>query len=73
MPLVKATIKAGIKDAFAQVMDQQGDDRIGAIDKVADKISDTVIEAIKSAQITYTAGLVSPMGAVTGTFGCKIS
>ena len=32
MALVKATIKSEIKEAFTQVMDQQDDDREGAID-----------------------------------------
>jgi len=73
MPLNKSTIKEEVKSAFLQVMNQQDDDREGAIDKVADKIADAVINAIMSAQITYTSGLVAPMGPVTGTFGCKIS
>lgn len=73
MPLNKEAIKGEIKSAFTQVMNQQGDDREGAIDKVADKLTDAVINAIKSTQITYSAGLVSPMGAVTGTFNYTIS
>lgn len=73
MPLNKAAIKGEIKNAFTQVMNQQGDDREGAIDKVADKIADAIVNAIKSTQITYSAGLVSPMGAVTGIFNYTIS
>lgn len=75
MALVKNTIKKGIKDAFTSVMDQADADREGALDKVADKIADTVIEAIKSVQITYTTGLVAPPtgGAVTGKFTYTIS
>lgn len=73
MSLVKATIKEEVKAAFLQVIDQQDDDREGAVDKVADKIADAVINAIKSMQITYSAGLTSPMGAVTGTFNYTIS
>ena len=68
MPLNKAAIKGEVKSAFTQVMDQQGDDREGAIDKVADKIADAIVN-----EITYSAGLVSPMGAVTGTFNYTIS
>lgn len=73
MPLNKAAIKGEVKSAFTQVMNQQDDDREGAIDKVADKIADAIVNAIKSTQITYSAGLVSPMGAVTGTFNYTIS
>lgn len=73
MPLVKATIKEEVKSAFMQVINQQDEDREGAVDKVADKIADAVINAIKSMQITYSTGLTSPMGAVTGTFTYTIS
>ena len=75
MPLVKATIKSEVKEAFTAVMNQQGDDREGALDKVADKLADAIINAIKSQQITYTAGLVAPStgGPVTGAFNCTIS
>lgn len=75
MPLVKATIKSEVKDAFTAVMNQKDDDREGALDKVADKLADAIINAIKSQQITYSAGLVAPSmgGLVTGTFNYKIS
>lgn len=73
MALVKATIKSEIKEAFTPVMGQQDDDREGAIDKVADKLADAVMNAIESATITYTAGLTTSMGPVTGTFGNTIS
>ena len=75
MPLVKATIKSEVKDAFTAVMNQKDDDREGALDKVADKLADAIINAIKSQQITYTAGLVAPSmgGPVTGAFNYEIS
>jgi len=75
MPLVKATIKSEVKDAFTAVMNQKDDDREGALDKVADKLADAIINAIKSQQITYTAGLVAPSmgGPVTGAFNYVIS
>lgn len=75
MPLVKATIKSEVKEAFTAVMNQQGDDREGALDKVADKLADAIINAIKSQQITYTAGLVAPSmgGPVTGALNYVIS
>ena len=75
MPLVKATIKSEVKEAFTAVMNQKDDDREGALDKVADKLADAIINAIKSQQITYTAGLVAPSmgGPVTGAFNYVIS
>lgn len=73
MALVKATIKEEVKLAFMQVINQQDDDREGAVDKVADKLADAVINAIKSATITYTTGLTTSMGPVTGVFGNTIS
>lgn len=75
MPLVKATIKSEVKEAFTAVMNQQGDDREGALDKVADKLADAIINAIKSQQITYSDGLVAPSmgGPVTGAFNYVIS
>lgn len=75
MPLVKATIKSEVKDAFTAVMNQKDDDREGALDKVADKLADAIINAIKSQQITYSAGLVAPSmgGPVTGAFNYVIS
>ena len=75
MAMVKDKIKADIKQAFTQVMDQQDDDRNGALDKLSGTIADAVMAAVASATITYTAGLTAPAGGgpVTGTFNCKIS
>lgn len=74
MALIKETVKAGILEAFTQVMHQEDDQREAALNKIADTIADTVIAAIKSAQITYNGGLTAPSGGgpVTGTFGYKI-
>lgn len=74
MALVKATIKAEVKTAFAQVMKDEGD-RNEAIDRMADTIADAVMNAIKSVTVVYTSGLVAPPagGAVTGTFTGKLT
>lgn len=74
MPLVKATIKSEVKEAFTAVMNQNDDNRSGALDKVADKLADAIINAIKSQQITYSTGLVAPStgGPVTGVFNYTI-
>lgn len=74
MPLNKEKIKGDIYSAFESVMNQE-EGREDALNKLADKIADSVIAAITSATITYTAGLVAPAGGgpVTGDFGCTIS
>lgn len=73
MALSKETLKSDIKAAFTGVMNQADDKREDALNKLADKIADAVIKSIKSMQITYTTGLTSPMGAVTGQFQYTIS
>ncbi len=70
--LVKATIKEAIAAGYEAVANQE-DNKAGAIDTASDKIADAIIDAIKSMTITYSAGLVAPTGAVTGTFECTIS
>ena len=74
MALVKTTIKNELKQAFTAVMNQSSG-RGGAIDTVADKLADAIINAIKSQQITHTTGLVAPSGggAVTGVLDYTIS
>lgn len=70
MALVKATIKSQIEKAFTEVMNDHSDDREGAISRVADILADAVMNAIKSATVVYTTGLIAPPtgGAVTGVF-----
>lgn len=67
MALNEATIKAGVKDAFTAVMNQE-EDREGALDKLSSQIAKTIVAAIKSAEVTYVSGLVAPPsgGPVTG-------
>jgi hypothetical protein len=75
MSLSKSTIKKEVADAFKAVMDDDKISRTAAIDKVADKIADAVMNAIKSMKINYTSGLATPSGggAVTGVFTYTIS
>jgi uncharacterized protein (DUF2342 family) len=70
--LVKETIKQGFIDACTAVIDDQSDDRQGALDRVAEGYAQTVIDAIKSMTITYISGLANGGGPVTGTFECTI-
>lgn len=68
MALNLTTIKSDVAAAFEAVMNQADDDRQGAIDKVAERIAQAMVNAIQSAEIVYTTGLTSPSGPVTGTF-----
>lgn len=72
MALNEAKITADIREAFAQVMNDEGD-RDAALDKVAKTLAGSIIDAITSMQITYTTGLTTSMGPVTGTFGFTIT
>lgn len=62
--LNKQTIKDSVAAAFEAVMNQRDDQRQAAIDVVSDHLADTIIEAIKSMQITYVSGLTSATGGV---------
>ena len=75
MALVRDAIKGDIKSAFTAVMNQEGDDRMGAIDALSGKIADAVVNAINSMEINYTGGLVAPDmgGPITGAFGYQIT
>lgn len=72
--MVKEVVKANIKQAFTQVMEDKGD-RDEALDKVADALAQAVIDAVKSMTITYSTGLTAPPmgGAVVGVFTCEIT
>lgn len=63
-------IKEDIAQAFTRVMHEAGNDRQGAIDRVAAQLARSVAEAIRSAEVVYSSGLVAPAGggAVTGKF-----
>lgn len=72
--LVKETIKSNIKEAFNTVRGDTDSPDL-SIDDLSGILADAVIEAIKSMQITYTAGLMAPPagGPVTGTLNYTIS
>lgn len=72
MALVKNTIKNEIAAAFTQVINDESEDREDTIYRVADKLADAVMNAIKSAAIVYENGLIAPNGAVTGTFNGEL-
>lgn len=64
MALQKGIIKGEIKEAFESVMNQADDKRSVALDQVADKLADAVINAIKSQTITVS-GIVTAGSATT--------
>ncbi|MDY0104391.1 MAG: hypothetical protein RBS07_15755 [Lentimicrobium sp.] len=70
--LNKEILKNSIKQAFEQEQTNTEDANLAA-DRIADRIADAVIAQIKSLTITYTAGLTSPSGPVTGVFNCTLS
>lgn len=65
--LNKSNIKRDIIEAINSVKDQETD-RDQAIDTFADKLADSIMNAIRSSTIEYITGLISPSGLVTGTF-----
>lgn len=69
--LHKEKIKAEVKAVFLPEMINE-DDRNVVLDRIANRLSDVIIDSIKSAKINYTSGLTAPMGAVTGTFNHTI-
>ncbi len=68
--LDEGKIKEDVARAFTQVMNDTSDDRQGAIDRVATELAKSIADAIRSAEITYSSGLIAPAGggAVTGKF-----
>lgn len=65
--LNKNNIKSDIIEAINSVKDQETD-RDQAINTFADKLADSIINAIRSSTIEYLTGLTSPSGPVTGIF-----
>ena len=70
MPTNQGRLKAaimGAKEALEEI------DADAAFERYAEKLSAAIIVEIKAAQITYTSGLTSPSGAVSGTFTYTIT
>ena len=65
--LNKDTIKRDIIEAMNSVKDQETD-RDQAINIFADKLADSIINAIRSSTIEYITGLTSPSGPAIGIF-----
>lgn len=65
--LNKDNIKRDIIEAMNSVKDQETD-RDQAINIFADKLADSIMNAIRSSTIEYITGLTSPSGPVIGIF-----
>lgn len=68
MPLNKANLKTEIVVILTDMMTREEN----SIEEFATRLSDSIDTYVKTAKITYTSGLISPSGAVTGTFLGKL-
>ena len=65
-------LKNKIKLAFEAEQTEEVDHN-ESLDRIAQKLAQAIVDEIKEAKVNYTAGLVSPTGAVTGTINHTIS
>ena len=65
-------LKNKIKLAFEAEQTEEVDHN-ASLDKKKKKLAQAIVDEIKEAKVNYTAGLVSPTGAVTGTINHTIS
>lgn len=74
MAVVEANIKAQIKQILIKLKDEKNMTPEQAADYFAGELSVVIANAIRSATITYTTGLITPTGGgpVTGSFGHTI-
>ncbi len=72
MALDSNRLKAKIKEAFEAEQNEQNDHNT-ALDRIADKLAQAIVEEIKQLRINYSNGLLAPNGAVTGTINASIS
>ncbi|MBV8255006.1 MAG: hypothetical protein JO154_20565 [Chitinophaga sp.] len=69
--LNETRLKNKIRAAFSEEKEEK--DAAAAMDRIATKLAQAVIEEIKQISIMYNAGLVAPNGPVSGTFNYTIS
>jgi hypothetical protein len=60
--------KNQLKQEIIQILTDMMQREHNSIDEFADRLATAVDNYVKQATIVYENGLVSPMGAVTGTF-----
>ena len=65
-------LKNKIKLAFQAEQTEQVDHN-ASLDRISQKLAQAIVDEIKEAKVNYTAGLVSPTGAVTGTINHTIT
>lgn len=72
-----ATDITRLKNKIVAIMDDYDnispDDKAAAREDFSLKLATAIVEEIKSLSIVYNTGLVSPSGAVTGTFNNTVS
>ncbi len=64
MPLNKPQLKSTIVQIMTEMLTREDN----SIDEYAERLSNAIDTYVKTAKITYIAGLTSPSGPVTGTF-----
>ncbi|MFB6454436.1 hypothetical protein ACE38W_04125 [Chitinophaga sp. Hz27] len=69
--LNETRLKNKIRAAFNEETEEQ--DASAAMDRIATKLAQAVIEEIKQVSIQYSTGLTAPNGPVAGTFNYTIS
>ncbi|MCC8186547.1 MAG: hypothetical protein LIP08_03270 [Bacteroides sp.] len=73
--LDKDHIQERLKETFlSQLGKEVSEAQVSALDDVSEKMADVIIEAIRSIEISYQGGLVSPETGeeITGTFKYEI-
>ncbi len=73
MALNSASLKAALQAAFLANLASPTAEQIAQINNMATAMSVAIKSFVQSATITYTAGLVSPTGPVSGAFGNTIT
>ncbi len=69
--LNETRLKNKIRAAFNE--EKEEEDASAAMDRIATKLAQAIVEEIKQIGIIYTAGLTSSTGPVAGTFNYTIS
>lgn len=72
MALNKTRLKAAIKLAFIAEQTEEVDHE-AALDRIAEKLANCIVDEIKQLSINYTNGLIAPNGTVTGTINALIT
>lgn len=72
MALNKNRLKAEIKAAFTAEQEETTDP-LAALDRIAEKLANCIVDEIKELNINYTSGLSAPNGPVSGNINATIT